>query len=245
MFTNWPFNHYSSKGKTISYYPSEIFNDEFDANNVFELNLDFPTIVAAYDEVKDVLSGEFFEGYQVSESGIGLQSFCPGWNGDMRWISPGDEAGFAFFDKYFDKLRVAEKTNELFGVCNELIMYSGFFVVRSFTKNTYYHIDYSGSVGLNAFTLMTPVMQTRVGNLLYHDIKGEEQVYNYTRGKAVCFGGDFYHSTEPFESPEPYVFLCFTYGVTDTEIWDSIAETAAEQCKIFRHPTQGIVYRDS
>ena len=159
----------------------------------------------------------------------------------MRWISSSDANGFAFFDKYFDKLRIVEKTKELVGDYGELIMYTGFFVVRSCTENTYYHVDYSNAVGLNAFTLMTPVMQTRVGNLLYHDIKGEEQVYKYSRGTAVCFGGDFYHSTEPFESPEPYVFLCFTFGVTDMEIWDSIAETAAAQSMIYRHPTQGIV----
>ena len=186
---------------------------------------------------------DYFEGERESEiTGIRLHSICPGWNGDLRWISSGDATGFAFFDKYFDKLGVVEKTKELFGDCGELIMYSGFFVVRSHTTNPYYHIDYSAAVGLNAFTLMTPVTQTgEFGNLLYHDANGEEQVYKYSRGKAVCFGGDFYHSTEPFESPEPYVFLCFTFGVTDMEIWDSIAETAAEQSLIYRHPTRGVV----
>lgn len=206
------------------------------------MDLDYPTVAAAYDEVKDILELDFFEGERVSrKTGISLLSFCPDWNGDLRWMSSSDRNGFAFFDRYFDKLGVAEKTREVLGDNRELIMYTGFFVVRSFTENTYYHIDYSGEVGLNAFTLMTPVMQTRVGNLLYHDIKGEEQVYQYSRGKAICFGGDFYHSTEPFESPNPYVFLCFTYGVTDMGIWDSIAETAAAQSKLYRHPTRGIV----
>lgn len=206
------------------------------------MDLDYSTVVDAYDEVEDIVALDFFEGERVSrKTGIGLLSFCPKWNGDLRWISPSDRNGFAFFDRYFDKLGVADKTREVLGDDRELIMYTGFFVVRSFSEDTYYHIDYSGDVGLNAFTLMTPVMQTRVGNLLYHDIKGEEQVYQYSRGKAICFGGDFYHSTEPFESPNPYVFLCFTYGVTDMEIWDSIAETAATQSKLYRHPTRGIV----
>ena len=171
-----------------------------------------------------------------------MYSLCPGWNGDLRWISSGNEAGFAFFDKYFNKLGVIEKTKELLGDCGELIMYSGFFVIRSQTTNPYYHVDYSTAVGLNAFTLMTPVTETgEVGNLLYHDAYGEEQVYKYSQGTAVCFGGDFYHSTEPFESKEPYAFLCFTFGVTDMEHWDSIAETAAEQGLMYRHPTRGIV----
>lgn len=160
----------------------------------------------------------------------------------MRWISSSNTKGFAFFDEYFDKLGVVKKTKQQLGDCGELIMYSGFFVTRSHTTKPYYHIDFSSAVGLNAFTLMTPVTQTGdVGNLLYHDAYCEEQIYKYSRGTAVCFGGDFYHSTEPFESTEPYVFLCFTFGVTDLELWDFIAETAAEQSQIYRHPSRGIV----
>jgi len=171
-----------------------------------------------------------------------LYSVCPDWNGDLRWISSGNAKAFSFFDRCFEKLGVIEKTKQILGDCGPLIMYSGFFVVRSYTFNSYYHVDYSSAVGLNAFTLMTPVTDTGdSGNLLYHDIHGEEQVYKYAPGTAVCFGGEFYHSTEPFESPDPYTFLCFTFGVTDIELWDSIAETAAEQGLMYRHPSNGIV----
>lgn len=175
-----------------------------------------------------------------------MHSFCPGWNGDLSWISPANMKAFSFFDDYFAKLGIVEKTKELLGDCGELIMYSGFFVVRSHTSKPYYHIDYGPAVGLNAFTLMTPVTETGdVGNLLYQDAYGDEQTYKYSTGTAVCFGGDFLHSTEPFESTEPYAFLCFTFGVTDMELWDSIAETAAEQSMIYRHPTKGIVKEES
>ena len=230
----------------ISSYPAERFNEELEAENVIELDLDFSIVRAAYDEVEDILAAGYFEGTKESQkTGIGLYSLCPGWNGDLRWISSANEAGFSFFDKYFNQLEVIRKTKELLGDCGELIMYSGFFVVRSHTANPYYHVDYSTAVGLNAFTLMTPVTETgEVGNLLYHDAYGEEQVYKYSQGTAVCFGGDFYHSTEPFESTEPYAFLCFTFGVTDMELWDSIAETAAEQGLMYRHPTRGIVRND-
>jgi len=171
-----------------------------------------------------------------------LSSFCPGWNGDLRWISANNMKGFDFFDGYFNKLKIAEKTKALLGDCGELIMYSGFFVTRTHTAAPYFHVDFSAGVGLNAFTLMTPVTATGdVGNLLYHDAYDEEQIYKYSQGTAVCFGGGFYHSTQPFESKQTYTFLCFTFGVTDMSLWDEIADTAAEQSLIYRHPTRGIV----
>lgn len=214
-----------------------------DAENVIELPVDYPTVKKAYDQVKDVLADQTFEGEKVSpKSGIGLYSVCPGWNGDLRWISSSNAKGFAFFDKYFDELDVVEKTQSLLGDHGDLIMYSGFFVVRSVTAEPYYHLDYSSAVGFNAFTLMTPVTEnSATGNLLYHDAYGEEQVYKYSNGTAVCFGGDFYHSTEPFRSDEQRVFLCFTYGVTDMTLWDEIAQTVAKQGLLYRHPVNGIV----
>ncbi len=213
------------------------------AVNVVELELDHEVVTTAYQQVEDILGYGYVEGQRVSEqSGIGLFSLCPGWNGDLRWVSAGNDRGFAFFDHYFQRLGVAEKTQDLLGDCGQLIMYSGFFVVRSHTVNPYYHVDFSAAVGLNALTLMTPIKPTGdAGNLLFHDVNGDEQVYRYSTGKAVCFGGEFYHSTEPFESDQPYVFLCFSYGVTDLKLWDAIAETAAEQGKMYRHPAHGIV----
>ena len=227
----------------ISSYPEERFNEELEADNVIELDLDFSIVREAYEEVEDILSEGFFEGQKESEkSGIRLFSLYPKWNGDMHWISSANDTAFDFFDEYFNKLGIAEKTKELLGDCGELIMYSGFFVVRSHTSSPYYHLDYSSEVGLNAFTLMTPIVETgEVGNLLYHDAYGDEQVYKYSRGTAVCFGGDFYHSTQPFESKEPYAFLCFTFGVNDMELWDHISDTAADQGLMYRHPTRGIV----
>lgn len=200
-------------------------------------------IVEAFEEVADILGAGYFEGLRESpDSGIGLFSVCPGWNGDLRWISSGNKLAFDFFDQYFSSLKIAKKTKEQIGPCGELIMYSGFFVVRSRTTEAWYHVDYSVQVALNAFTLMTPVIPTGdIGNLLYHDVNGQEKIYQYQCGRGVSFGGGFYHSTEPFESGEPYVFLCFTYGVTDMAIWPTIAETAAEQGLLYRHPSRGIV----
>ncbi len=213
---------------------------------MIEIDLDAEIVKAGYEEVADILNGEFFEGPRESQkSGIGLFSVYPGWNGDLCWISSGNQAGFDFFDKYFELLDVAAKTKSVIGDCGELIMYSGFFVTRSVTNEPFYHVDYGADVGTNAFTLMTPVKPTGdIGNLLYHNTDGEELVYHYSPGTAVCFGGGFYHSTEPFQSADPYVFLCFTFGVTDMTLWDSIAATAANQGAFYRHPQHGIVRCD-
>ena len=228
-------------------YPSTRFNEDLEVDNVVEFDVDHDVVRACYADVNDIVDEGYFEGIRESgNSGIGLYSFCPNWNGDLRWISSSNDVGFSFFDKYFAKLKIIQQTKNLLGDCGELIMYSGFFVVRSHTSKPYYHEDYGSNVGLNAFTLMTPVLPTgQSGNLLYHNAYDEEKIYPYSCGRAVAFGGGFYHSTEPFESPTPYAFLCFTFGVTDMELWPSISETAAEQGLLYRHPERGIVKVES
>ena len=244
---SFPATKCSKESCSIASYPQKRLNENLGAENIIEIDLEHDVVVSCYEEVADILGAGYFEDLRKStETGIGLYSVCPGWNGDLRWISSGNNAGFAFFDKYFAQLDVVSKVKQLLGDLGELIMYSGFFVVRSHTSESYYHEDYGADVGLNAFTLMTPVASTgEVGNLLYHDVHGNEQVYKYSCGRGVCFGGGFYHSTEPFESPDSYVFLCFTFGVSDMKHWDSISQTAAEQGLLYRHPERGVVKVDA
>lgn len=224
-------------------YPDQRINRKLNAANVIELAVDHVQVVQCYHEVEDILGPGVFDGTRVSkDTGIGLYSLSPEWNGDLRWISSGNRAGFSFFEKYFEILDVEQATKDVLGDCGQLIMYSGFFVVRSRMTASHYHCDYSEGVGMNALTLMTPV--TRVGasgHLLYEDLDGEEQIYEYAPGTAVSFGADFIHSTQPFQATAPLCFLCFTYGVADSAKWDLIAETVAEQGVIYRHPEQGIV----
>jgi hypothetical protein len=177
-----------------------------------------------------------------SATGIGLYSYCPGWNGDLCWVSAGNQRGFELFDRYFDQLQVAHRTKSVIRDSGELIMYSGFFVIRSHTSAPYYHYDYSDGVGVKALTMMTPVTAAReFGNLLYQDIDGHERIYKYRTGNAIAFGSHFYHSTQPFSSETPSIFLCFTYGVRDRNYWQLISETVAEQGIMYRDPELGIV----
>ena len=221
-------------------------NREFNAANVIELRIDHDVVARSYEEVKDLLRHGTFNGLRISGStGIGLYSLASEWNGDLRWVSSGNQLGFGFFQRYFDELQIARRTKDILGDCGALMMYSGFFVIRSHMSASYYHYDYSTGVRMNALTLMTPIMPiTSDGHLLYEDLDGAEQVYEYAVGKAVSFGADFYHSTQPFRADVPYCFLCFTYGVQNTDCWDLIAETVAEQGIMYRHPTKGIIVTD-
>jgi hypothetical protein len=227
-------------------YPEQRINRDLNAPNVIELSVDHSAVAQSYEEVKDILGVGFFDGIRISGStGIGLYSLSSDWNGDLRWVSSGNLKGFAFFEKHFGNLKVEEKTKIVLGDCGDLIMYSGFFVIRSQMAAPHYHHDYSIGVGMNALTLMTPVSPIGAqGHLLYEDLDGEERVYEYSPGMAISFGGDFHHSTQPFHTDAPYCFLCFTYGVRDSEQWDLISETVTEQGIIYRHPELGIVETD-
>ena len=155
--------------------------------------IDHELVIQSYADVNDILGDGSFDGVRVSgSSGIGLYSLTAEWNGDLRWVSAGNHAGFEFFQKYFDELNVAKLTQGILGDCGELIMYSGFFVIRSHMTASHYHHDYSTGVGMNALTLMTPITSViGDGHLLYHDLQGNEQVYEYALGKAVSFGARF------------------------------------------------------
>lgn len=227
-----------------STYPKQRINRRLHARNVIELSVDPGTVAQSYETVKDILGiGGFENGIRISgTTGIGLYALTSDWNGDLRWVSSGNRKGFSFFEEYFHKLKIEEKTKAVLGDCGDLIMYSGFFVIRSHMTAPHFHYDYSEGVGMSALTLMTPINSIGVaGHLLYEDLAGDERTYHYSPGNAVAFGANFAHSTQPFESETPFRFLCFTYGVKDADRWDLIAETVTEQGIIYRHPQMGIV----
>lgn len=225
-----------------SRYPDKHENSDLDAINVIEFPVDQTHVKDCYSRVADILA-QPFEGTCVSErSGLGLYSFCPGWYGDMRWVTAGNHEGLSFFEDYFRQLEIEAKTKRLLGDHGDLMMYTGFFVVRRQASEPYYHVDYSTGVGMNALTLMTPVFSIGdSGHLLFTAHDGSEQVYEYEVGKAVAFGADFEHSTQPFESNEPKVFLGFTYGTRDPDLWKMISETVTYQGVIYKDPVHGVV----
>ena len=69
---------------------------------------------------------------------------------------------------------------------------------------------------------------------------GERPVrrYEYTKGRAVVFGSQFEHSTEPGEGRDAqcHAYLCFTFGTDKQEKWAEIERTLGTQSRVVVHP---------
>ena len=231
--------------------PDLIFNRNLQAYNVFEFDIE-------YDKVHELVSPVLKELNQASlyhptKSTLHIKDMTlpmfvqiPKWNGDISWISAASKESFEFFDSCFEKLQIERKTQNCAGLDIPLIMYSGFFVARSYVTAPYYHQDYSENCGNKAYTMMTPVQMDESatsGHLLYKNTTQSESIYRYEKGRAITFGTNFTHSTEPFESKTKYIFLCFTYGCKDMTYWKDIKTTVTQQGVSYRHPNGNIVVK--
>ena len=232
--------------------PNPIFNRDLNAYNVFEFDIDYDKAYKLVSPLLEELNQAGLydttsETMHLRDMSLPMFAQIPQWNGDISWISAASKESFRFFDSCFQELQIENKTKTVARLGFPLIMYSGFFVLRSYATAPYYHEDYSKKCGLNAFTVMTPIQiddKADSGHLLYKNIHQTESKYRYKKGKAIVFGSDFMHSTEPFESKQKYVFLCFTYGCTDLTIWEEIKRTVTEQGISYRHPNGNIVVQN-
>ena len=100
-----------------------------------------------------------------------------------------------------------------------------------FIKNIYNHKKHDNYLNTNI----------TIGNTVPQDIK--KKLLDVIKEYWCCFDpdgvkipiSDYDKATEPFQSKQKYVFLCFTYGSKDLNKWGEIKKTAAKQ---------GISYRD-
>lgn len=228
-----------------------VYNKKLRANNVFEFDIDYnKAYKLVQPQIEQLNQTVLFEPdlkyLHLKDLPLPLFVKIPNWHGDITWVSAASKETFDFFDTCFKDLEIAEKTKRIANLDFPLVMYSGFFVVRSYGSAIHFHYDYL-KTGISAFTLMTPIQideKAALGHLLYKNTLNSISKYIYKKGKAVALGSDFIHSTEPFESKQKFIFLCFTYGCTDLDMWEKIKETAAYQGVSFRHPNGNIVVRD-
>ncbi|MEO5809038.1 MAG: hypothetical protein ABIR51_03030 [Sphingomicrobium sp.] len=172
----------------------------------------------------------------VSPDPAQYASHHPGWNSDIRWISPRTEAGFAPFDAAFATLGIADHVRPYLDLEREVRLYAGFFVVRSRCEAPDFHRDWIDT-GNEAFTLLTPIGAAPGGfGLLYRTLTGEIAEYDYCPGEAILFGDNFVHSTRPGQSSDPVALLCFNFGTDKIEHWPRIRTTAAYQGELVRRP---------
>jgi hypothetical protein len=57
--------------------------------------------------------------------------------------------------------------------------------------------------------------------------------------KAIVFGDNFIHATEPGEAPHTLAFLCFTFGSKNMPqaAWENAKGYIEKQCPIYALPT--------
>ncbi len=193
------------------------------------------------------------------------------FRGDISWISVDSAATHAAFERLFERTGVAARLAPHVEHSAGLVMYSAFFVVRSECASPNFHVDYAREVGLNALTLMTPlddVDDSGGFQLLYNESEptdarlygargladappppppppGPVRRYAYRRGKAICFGAGFRHSTEPGAAADrdaPHAYLCFTFGTDRPEHWPAIARTIdGYQSRMLKRPDGAFV----
>ncbi|HIF10041.1 MAG TPA: hypothetical protein EYQ81_09465 [Sneathiellales bacterium] len=215
------------------------YNLNLQAHNVFELDVD-PEIV---DEATEIyanylrLNRDKLADGHARKSGVFLAE--PGdWGSNIIWISADDETTHNYLKNIFYRLKIADRFKGVVNIKNEIRLFCCFFVSRSQCDTPYFHSDYFGNVGANAFTFMTPLYdysgaEQAEPQLLYLDIKGNVRAYTYKKGKAVAFGELFQHSTAPCNVDEPYAFLCFTFGSDKPKYWNRIRGSIDTQSRIF------------
>ncbi len=197
-------------------------NKKLKANNALEVDLDV-------DKLKDleIVKSSFLWGTNqaifVPEK---FTSLKPSWGGDMEWISSNNMNTYNSFLKAFESFGFDQILKDVIERENGLRLYAGFFLRRSSSKKSF-HKDWTSKLKNNAFTLLTPLYQEEDAlHLLYEDIDGNECKYKYKIGKGILFGSDFVHSTEPGQSNNCSILLCFQFGTDLSQynqgIWEAM-----------------------
>lgn len=206
-------------------------NATFDAPNVIELDID-PAIC---DEFATLAANLPADEFTVTQ---------PNWNSDVKWIAPNTIRQFRRFQTSFNRLGVAQHVRPYLDVENTVRLYSGFLVSRSSCSAPDFHHDWLGANN-EAFTLLAPIGEIPPDfGLLYYRTDGSVASYAYQRGKAIVFGDDFLHSTQPGQTESPTVLLSFTFGTDRMEHWPAISQTAGYQGNLIRLPDGNFLVRD-
>jgi hypothetical protein len=240
------------------------FNSRLGAPNVWEVDVELSLV----DEAASIFDGAKLRQAHKSlrgARGVPIQSFegggasfavvqPKGWFSDINWFSVDDEATMARFESIFTRLDLVKRFAPVVEHTHTLRMYSALFLVRTQCSEANVHSDWVESLGANALTLITPLVETKCAvddnggfQLVYKGTGGPAGAetealhqYTYTRGKAIVFGASFKHSTEPgraASAAEPHVYLCLTFGTDDLERWPAIADKGLrDQSRLLARP---------
>lgn len=182
---------------------AEGFNDELNVENVFEVDMDLDVIEQIRaDYAKDVLpyletghstddfclTMPYSEGTSIWDEGDGHQK-----RSDMKWYSPRNKETYNKYLAHVEGLGLKELVKDLVDT-DEAVIYNILFLVRSTVEKLHFHLDWSDLLGTNAMTFLIPMNNFTV-HMRYYDEDDEVQRYKYKYGKAVGFGGGFWHTS--------------------------------------------------
>ena len=211
-------------------------NQHFNAPNVMEFNFDQRIL----DKLTKLVSSPI-----ISDD---FSFVRPDWSGNIHWVCGCSFKSYKIFNDLFEELLILDDMQTLINHIdfnNRIIMYSGFFVVRSECQTPNFHHDWAANCNNNAFTLITPVIHPGDGlNLLYKDNEGINRKYNYELGSCITFGSKFGHSTDVGVSSSPSILLSMTFGTDLMQHWEAIAQTAATQSKVYRLRNGNFFHKD-
>ena len=161
------------------------------------------------------------------------------------------------FISIFDRLGLAQQFAPVVPHSERLRMFSALYVVRTECRTSSIHSDWAAAVGTSALTLITPLGECAVdengGFQLAYERGGDPRStregaangvelssYEYKPGKAIVFGADFRHSTEPGRAAttdKPHAFLCLTFGTDEMVKWPVIAHKGLrDQSRVLSRP---------
>ena len=155
----------------------------------------------------------------------------------LFWLSGNTEKTYQIYRRFFDALEIEDEIKLLVDHQEKIVMYCGFLVIGNRAPSSLWHVDYRP--GANAYTLITPLFEPAPdhGNLLYKDNDELDRIYPYELGKAIIFGEQFIHSTEPYNlSKEIRVLVSMTFGTDKIEYWDILEKTIGNQSSYFILP---------
>lgn len=201
----------------------KFFNPEFQAYDILKFR--FP--ISLYDEIK----------LKIHSYGIEkLWRKSPKWNSDICWLSANSINEFNLFNEIFISLNIQAQLNHALNLGININLYCGFLVKRSTCHDVNFHTDWAGT-GLNAFTLITPLVEASNDlGLSYIRSDSSFGTYLYKPGEAIIFAEEFIHSSMPMKRGREVLLLSFTFGTDDMSLWPMIAKSAQSQSNFIRLP---------
>jgi hypothetical protein len=154
-------------------------NRDFIAPNVREIDVDMAVLAGLSDVSIRLQQRDPVEGMVDIGNGLQLCAVHPAWQSDVLWISQTDRAGYDYFENLFRRLRIADNVASHIAHDREIVMYSGFFVTRSYCSESNFHCDWIKADN-DGFTYLGP-LSDNCGELgiVYRNLRGQQGHYNY------------------------------------------------------------------